>query len=104
MKRLKVQITYAALQQIQTQVDFIARDSIENALAWEERLLIVIKNLADFHGHAIDEAARDRVGGTPHKTVFENTYLVHYEVNDTAGIVTVVNFRHGARQPRPGEP
>jgi len=104
VKRLQVQITDTTLTKIREQVHFIARDSIENALAWEDRLLAAIEGLGDFHGHAIDEDARARIGGTTHKLVFENTYLIHYEVNDAAGVVEVVNFRHGARQPRAGEP
>ena len=104
MKRLKVQITDVILAKIREQVHFIAQDSIENALAWEDRLLAAIEGLGEFHGHAIDEEARDRIGGMTHKMVFENTYLVHYEVNDASGIVEVVNFRHGAMQPRAGEP
>ena len=104
MKRLQVQITDATLAKIREQVHFIARDSIENALAWEDRLLAVIEGLGYFHGHAIDEDARARIGGTTHKLVFENTYLIHYEINDTAGVIEVMNFRHGARQPRAGEP
>jgi plasmid stabilization system protein ParE len=104
VKRLKVQITDSTLAKISEQVHFIASDSIENALAWEDRLLIAIESLGDFHGHAIDENATDRIGGTLRKLVFENTYLIHYEINDAAGIVEVVNFRHGAREPRVGEP
>jgi len=104
VKRLQVQITDATLAKIREQVHFIARDSIENALAWEDRLLAVIEGLGYFHGHAIDEDARARIGGTTHKLVFENTYLIHYEINDTAGVIEVMNFRHGARQPRAGEP
>jgi plasmid stabilization system protein ParE len=104
VNRLNVQITDVTLGKIRDQVQFIARDSIENALAWEDRLLEAIESLGDFHGHAIDEEAGIRIGGTIHKMVFEQTYLVHYEVKDVAGIVEVVNFRHGARQPRAGEP
>ena len=79
MRRLKVQITESTLAKIREQVHFIAEDSIENALVWKDRLLAAIEGLGDFHGHAIDEEA-------------------------CARIVEVVNFRHGARQPRVGEP
>ncbi len=103
MKRLQVQIAESTLAKIREQTLFIAEDSIENALAWEDRLLAAIEGLGEFHGHAIDEDACARIGGRIHKMVFENTYLVHYEVNDAARIVEVVNFRHGARQPRMGE-
>lgn len=54
VKRLQVQITDATLAKIREQLHFIARDSIENALAWKDRLLTAIEGLGDLHGHAID--------------------------------------------------
>ena len=104
MKRLKVHVSPGVTEQIQEQVFYIAQDSTDNALAWEDRLLAALESLGDFHGHAIDEQAVDRLGGIIHKMVFEKTYLIHYEVNQTAGIVEIMNFRHGARRPRVGEP
>ena len=77
---------------------------MDNALAWEDRLPAALRGLGEFHGHAVDEDARERLGGTTQKMVFERTYLVHYEVDKRAGVVTVVNVRHGARRPRRGEP
>jgi plasmid stabilization system protein ParE len=103
VKRLKLKITQLALDQIREQIFYIAQDSVDNALAWEDRLLAALKGLSEFHGHAIDEDARERLGGTTQKMVFERTYLVHYEVNENAGVVTVVNIRHGARLPRKDE-
>ena len=103
MKRLNVNVPDGVKQQIREQVQFIAHDSIDNALAWEDCLLATLEGLGDFHGHGIDENACDRLGGTIHKMVFENTYLIHYEVNEVAGAVEVLNFRHGMRLPRTGE-
>jgi plasmid stabilization system protein ParE len=104
MKRFKVIIAPVALDQIHEQVRYIARDSVDNALAWEDRVLAAIESLKDYHGHAVDENAAERVGGMTRRMVFEKTYLIHYEVNNEAGIVGVVYFRHGARLPKTHEP
>lgn len=45
-----------------------------------------------------------RLGLTIHKFVFEGTYLVHFWLDETAGLIRVIGFRHGARLPRHGEP
>jgi plasmid stabilization system protein ParE len=85
VKQSKLEITEHARDQLRDQVYYIAQDSIDHALAWEDRLFAALKGLADFHGHAIDADACDRIGGATRKMVFENTYLIHYEVNEKAG-------------------
>lgn len=87
------------MRQISEQVLYISRDSVDNALAWESRLLSAINELAETHGHAIDAAASERFGTTVRKMVFEKTYLIHYEVNEANRTIDVVQFRHGARRP-----
>ena len=104
MKRRLVRIVPFAEEEILRQVLYIAQDSIDNALAWEGRLRAAIKSLGEFHGHAIDEDASMELGHAAHKLVFEGTYLVFYQVEEVADEVRVVNFRHGARLPRHGEP
>ncbi len=92
-------------EQLRAQVLYIARDSIDNAIAWEERLRSAIKGIGELGGgHAIDEDAGERIGITVHKMVFERAYLIHYLVKEDAAIVEIVNFRHGARLPGRGEP
>jgi len=104
MKRLKVVIPPSVQEQIRDQLLYIAEDSIDNALAWEDRLRASINGIGNMHGHAIDEAASARLGETIRKCVFEKTYLIHYRVNTAAGTVEIVNFRHGSRLPRTAEP
>jgi plasmid stabilization system protein ParE len=104
VKRLKVIIAPVVREQIRSQVLYIAQDSIDNALAWEDRLRAVMNSIGDMPGHAIDEDASDRLGEPIRKKVFEGTYLIHYRVNDAAATVEIVNFRHGMRLPRSGEP
>jgi plasmid stabilization system protein ParE len=82
---------------------YIADDSIDNALAWEVRLRAAINGIGDLPGHAIDEEASDRLGEVIRKVVFEGTYLIHYHVDEKAGVVHIINFRHGARLAREGE-
>ena len=99
MKSRTVVIPQDVQQQIDEQVIFIAHDSIDNALAWEDRVLAAVKNLAQFHGHATDREMSADLGYSVRKLVFEGTYLIHYHVDEAAGIVRVVQFRHGMRQP-----
>jgi plasmid stabilization system protein ParE len=102
VKRLRVFISAAVYGQIEEIVNYIALDSVDNAVAWQERLLFALNALSEKHGHAIDEAASKRIGHRIRKTVFERTYLIHYLVGPAQ--VDVVNIRHGARLPREGEP
>ena len=90
--------------QITEQVFLIARDSIDNALAWESRLRTTIEEIGEIPSQAVDEDASDRLGYTVRKAVFEGTYLIHYWLDESAGVVRVINFRHGARLPQRGEP
>ena len=104
MKQYSVIIPPDVKQQIREQVLYIAQDSIDRALAWEDRVRVSMLALGDFYGHAVDEDASERVQQTLRKTVFERTYLIHYRVDDAAGKVVVVGFRHGAREPEANEP
>ena len=104
MRRWTVVVATPVRHQITEQVLFIAADSIDNALAWEQRLEVAIQGLADVTGYAIDEDATDRLGFPVHKLVFERTYLVHYCLDERANTVRVTNFRHGARRPKAGAP
>jgi plasmid stabilization system protein ParE len=104
VKKLRVNTPSEVRQQIREQVLYIARDSVDNALAWEDRPAAAIDGLADFHGHAIDEEASKRLAYSVRKLVFERTYLVHYRVDDAASEVRVVRVRHGARLPKADEP
>lgn len=104
MKRFTVNTPPVVENLITEQVLYIAEDSIDNALAWEGRLRIAIKAIGDLaQGHAVDQEASDRIGFSVRKMVFERTYLVYYRIDEAAGVVRVINFRHGARLPRAGE-
>lgn len=104
MKRWRVLIAPAVGKLIDEQLLFIAADSIDNALEWEQRLRSAILKLSENPGYALDEEASDRLGFPVHKLVCERTYLIHYALDAPGQIVRVVGFRHGARLPRTGEP
>jgi plasmid stabilization system protein ParE len=104
MKRFTVRVSPDAQEQILEQVFYIARDSVDNALAWEVRVRAAMNSIGDAPGHAVDEDASRRAGETIREFVFERTYLIHYRVDEQASLVDIVNFRHGARLPRIGEP
>lgn len=103
---MRCRVIYAPIvrTQIEEQVLFIARDSIDNALAWEDRLREAIDGLGAFHGYAVDEDASGRLGRVVRRLVFEHNYLVHYTVDDAAAVILIINMRHAARRPRQGEP
>lgn len=82
----------------------IAEDSVENAIEWEVRLAKAIKKIGEMAGHAIDEEASERLGYSIRKSVFEKTYLIHYRINRKDRAVEILNFRHGMRLPKRGEP
>jgi plasmid stabilization system protein ParE len=103
VKHLRVIIPPEVREQIREQLEFIALDSVDNALAWEDRLIAAINALSSTPGHAVDRDASDRVGQTVRKLVFEKTYLIHYRVKENIS-VEIVNFRHGSRLPRRNEP
>jgi len=101
--RRPVHVSPFVEDEILRQVLYIAEDSLDNALVWEDRLRAAMKGLGDFQGHAIDDDASMELGYPVHKLVFEGTYLIHYRVDDAAGEVRILRFRHGARLPRIGE-
>jgi plasmid stabilization system protein ParE len=104
MKRCRVVTLPSAERQILRQVLFIAEDSVDNALAWEQRIRAAVQSLGEIPRAALDEDATDRLGEPIHKFVFEKTYLIHYRFVDSGRTVEILNFRHGARLPKRGEP
>jgi plasmid stabilization system protein ParE len=100
VKRLKVNVPLDVQQQILEQMFYISQHSIDNALAWENRVRAAIEAIGEVPGHPVDEEASRRAGETIRKVVFERTYLIHYWIDDSANAVEIVNFRHGARVPR----
>jgi plasmid stabilization system protein ParE len=102
--RLTVVIAAEVKWQIEDVMAFIANHSIDNALAWEARVIAAMRALGDFHGHAVNEEATERLGLELRKFAFEGTYVIHYRVDEAAGQVRVVALRNGARLPRRGEP
>lgn len=104
MKLRTVLIPRDVQEQIREQVLYMAQDSIDSALLWEDRLMAAIQGLGSMAGYSLDQPASERVGYPVHKLVFEGTYLIFYHLDEAAGEVHVVNFRHGARLPRGQEP
>ncbi|MBC7783749.1 MAG: type II toxin-antitoxin system RelE/ParE family toxin [Burkholderiales bacterium] len=104
MKPYPVRIPLLVQSQIRDQILFIAKDSIDNALAWEERLRKAIEEIGAMPGtHPIEQMASVRLGESVRRMVFEGTYLVFYRVDENQGFVDILNFRHGARLPKAGE-
>jgi plasmid stabilization system protein ParE len=101
MKRFAVEITDEAWIEIEAQVRFIAvnRQAPMNAARWSNRLLKAIEDLQWMPRlHTLDEHLTGEHGTNIYRMVFEKSYLVFYTVNEVEGRVTVLSFRHGARQ------
>jgi plasmid stabilization system protein ParE len=89
---------------IRSQALYIARDSVDRALAWERRLRTAINDLSALPTrYPLDRFASDRIGDSVRKMVFERTYLVFYRVREANRAVDILNLRHGAQLPRADE-
>jgi plasmid stabilization system protein ParE len=99
VRSLSVVVTDSALREIKKQAAYIAKDSPDNAIEWNHRVRGAISRLADYYGHAVDDAASKKMGFEIRKTVFEGTYLIYYPVDQDDATVRVLHFRHGARRP-----
>lgn len=104
MKQLSVRLAEGVKEQIDAQMLHIARDSIDRALAWDDRLQVAIAKLAETHGYAVDEDATRRSGHLVRRYVFERNYLIYFVVDEPNRSIRVINFRHVARRRQPGEP
>lgn len=101
MRACHVLISEYVIAQIDAQVLFIANDSIQNALQWEERLRAAIRRIGDNPGaYAVDPEASARFGSEIRKLVFERTYLIFFQVRPGEPVVEILCFRHGSRKPR----
>lgn len=101
MKSYRVNIPASINALIWDQVLYIARDSLDNAIAWEQRLRREISRIGAMPtSFAVDEDASARIGRKVRKMVFERTYLVFCTVSEQNQSVEIVNFRHGARLPK----
>lgn len=105
MKSYRVILSPTVQDQIWEQVKFIAVDSIDHALNWEDRLRREVLNLGTMpRRYPVNQAASERSGEPVRKMVFERTYLLFYRINLESRSVEILNFRHGARLPRANEP
>ena len=98
MKRYVVYVPEWVALEIQGQVLHIALDSVDRALAWESRLVSAINGIGEHPGYAEDEKMSRHFGRTVRRMVFESRYLVFFSVKESAGVIEVLHFRHGARQ------
>lgn len=105
MRRYTVIVAPAANHAILTRALAIAGDCVDHAIAWEQRVRATVLSLADAPTRFSVDPEASRARGRPvRKCVFERTYLIFYEIDEEAGRVDVVRFRHGAMQPEPDEP
>lgn len=77
---------------------YIAQDSIDRALQWEQSLRQHILSLADLpKAHPISEPESRAFGSDIRKTNFGD-YLIFYRVDEQQATVYILAFMHGARR------
>lgn len=97
-----VLITTKAEDSINDYTLYIAQDSLDRALAWQDRLLVQLREIGDMpRAYPVSEPDTKLAGYEVRKMVFGN-YLAFYRIDDEAKIVYVEAFSHGARQ-HPGQ-
>lgn len=102
MKRYQIHIPSDVERAIVAQVMYIAEDSIDRALAWEDRLRDAIREIGIFpRKFVVDEEVSGRYGDEVRKMVFERTYLIFYWIDESARRIDILHFRHGAQLPPP---
>jgi hypothetical protein len=99
-----VEITDTAFELIRSQARYIAVDCKAplNAARWLERVWDAIDGLEDTparHNLAEEDAFK------PYEVrrALVGDYLILFTIDDAAGKVWVIGFRHGARIPRPDD-
>jgi len=101
MKHFTVEIADEAWREIESQIRFIAVDCQApiNAARWSNRLLKAIDELELMpRRNSLDEHLSREHGIDIYRMVFMQTYLVFYTINEVERRVTIVSFRHGARE------
>lgn len=84
--------------QILDQAMYIAEDSLDRALQWEESLRERILSLGDLpNAHPISEPESRAFGRDIRKINFGD-YLIFYRVGDVEQTIYVLAFMHGARR------
>lgn len=84
--------------QILDQATYIAEDSIDRALQWEQSLRERILSLGDLpNAHPISEPESRAFGRDIRKTNFGD-YLIFYRVDDAEQVVYVLAFMHGGQR------
>ena len=95
----RVQIPPHVENQILEHALYIAEDSVDRALEWEQEIRSKIMALSDLpKASSLDPAVSERVGHEVRRYAVGN-YLVFYFVDDAEGVVVIEGFRHGARLP-----
>ena len=86
-------------RQIRAQMQFIAQDSIDRALQWEDELRQRMSTLSDMpRAYAVSPHESFLAGHEVRKLTFGN-YLVYYAIDEAEHNINVEGFRHGAQQP-----
>ena len=99
-----VEITDTAFEAIRAQARYIAVDrrAPMNASRWLKKVWAAVAGLETFpRRHNL--AAEDAYKAYEVRRALVGDYLILFTVDDPAGKVWVIGFRHGSRLPRPDE-
>ena len=84
--------------QILDQAFYIARDSIDHALQWEQKLQQRIETIGELpRSNPVSEKESQAAGYEIRKLVFGD-YLIFYRIDDAIDTVYILAFMHGAQR------
>jgi toxin ParE1/3/4 len=96
--RYRVNLTARVAAQLQDVFEYIEEDSPENARRMIQRLMDAIDSL-DILPHRYKVLEESDSLGEEIRSMVVKPFLVRYHINESAGVVTIVSIRHGARRP-----
>lgn len=97
MNRYEVEFSRASLQDLDEIFDYVAQDSIENALKLIDRIEKAANQLDTFPSRArIRQSTQEGTDGV--WKIVVRPYLIFYSVSEELKKVQILRIRHGARR------
>jgi toxin ParE1/3/4 len=97
-EKYRVNYTRHAAEQLQEIVEYIEQRSPDNAVKMATRLVKAVESLEIFP-HRFNLTRHPAELGETIRSMPVRPYLIRYQINESALVVTIVSIRHGARRP-----
>jgi len=93
----RIELSPLAFDEIDAIVEYIGRDSIENAYRWRTRLFEQIEKL-DLMPRSCSLAPESEFGSVEVRQIIFGRYRILFTIRDADSLVYVLTVRHGARR------